>query len=136
MFVYPSSSSPLRPVSSLQTPLPTLESAKKTYWALGDRFWMQIMDGKYHKFGKMVFDEALHGGPKEPGFFNSLNEGCRLAVEYLGEKPTIHFYKELHKKLCSHFQGEKTQTKMKAKQAGVFRNTRSSSAPLIKSFTC
>lgn len=98
-----------------------LEKAKKTYWGLGDRFWMQIIDGKFHVHGAMVFDEALHKGDKEPGFFASLQEGCRFASEHLGEKPTIHFYKELHKKLCSHFKGEETATLMSAKKTGVFR---------------
>lgn len=109
-----------------------LEKAKETYWGLKDRFWMQIIDAKYHEHGPMVFDEATHEGPKEPGFFASLQEGCRYASEHLGEKPSIHFYKELHKKLCAHFKGKENATEMDATNTGVFRIKGTTSAASIK----
>ena len=31
----------------------------ESFWELGERFWMQIMDDKYHEYGSMVFDQAL-----------------------------------------------------------------------------
>lgn len=100
---------------------PSKEQAQRTFWGLGDRFWMQMIDGKYHQYGPMVFDEALHKGSKEPGFFASLKKGCEFAAEHLGEKLTVVFYKQLHKELCSHFKGEENNTQMTADKAGSFR---------------
>lgn len=96
-------------------------SASESFWKLGDRFWMQIIDGKYHQWGPMVFDEALHKGKKEPGFFASLKEGCNFAADHLTEAPSIEFYKSLHKKLCSHFKGKETNTVMSVEETGKFR---------------
>lgn len=122
--IFNSSYLPINQVSFSQEieGLPSLMEAKKTFWRLGDRFWMQIIDGKYHQYGPMVFDDALHKGPKEAGFFNSLKNGCEFASEYLTEKPTVNFYKELHKKLCAHFKGSETKTKMHGHEAGIFRD--------------
>lgn len=112
-----------------QTTLPncdsvlTKEQAQEKFWNLGDKFWMQIIDGKFHKHGPLVFDEALHMGDKEPGFFNSLKNGCEFASQHLNEKLSIHFYKELHKVLCAHFKGKENNTEMDASLAGNFRNT-------------
>lgn len=101
--------------------LPTKTQAQDIFWGLKDDFWKQIIDGKYHKYGPMVFDEALHKGPLEPGFFESLRKGCELASSHLTEKLTIGFYKELNKTLCSHFKGSKNNTEMLAEEAGTFR---------------
>jgi hypothetical protein len=68
--------------------LPTKEKSQQIFWGLGDNFWKQMIDGKFHQFGPMVFDEGLHKGPKEPGFFASLKEGCTFASEHLTEKLT------------------------------------------------
>ena len=68
----------------------------------------------------MVFDEALHHGEKEPGYFNSMTEGCKYASKHLTEKPSLEFYKNLHKTLCTHFKGRETNT-AEAGAAGVFR---------------
>lgn len=119
--------------SKLSPATPSIEALKKTFWGLESHFWMQIMDGKYHQYGPMVFDEALHKGPKEPGFFNSLKNGCDFATEHLGEKPTVHFYKKLHKILCAHFKGEDTCTEMGKDQAGEFRSGFTASTPSLKS---
>lgn len=73
----------------------TKEEAHKVFYALGDRFWMQIIDGKYHKHGKMVFDEGLDLRDKKPGFFASLEKACQFASEHLTEPLTIDFYKKL-----------------------------------------
>ncbi len=101
--------------------IPSKEQAQRTFWGLGDRFWMQMIDGKYHRYGPMVFDEALHKRSKEPGFFASLKKGCEFAAEHLTEKLTVPFYRQLHKELCSHFKGDENDTKMTADKAGSFR---------------
>lgn len=113
--------SPL-PINSLEQTISKAQ-AEKTFWGLGDKFWMQMIDGKFHQYGPMVFDEGLHGREKELGFFNSLKTGCDFAAAHLTEKPTLHFYKELHKKLCAHFTGTyEDQTAMNGQDAGVFRS--------------
>lgn len=104
-------------------PLTQKQQAEKKFWGLGDRFWMQIIDGKFHKFGHLVFDKGLHKGVKEPGFSDSLRDGCTFAAAHLGDKLSVNFYKELHKKLCSHFNGQATNTLIIAEKTGEFRNT-------------
>lgn len=128
-------SSPLSRPSPISSSTSSKANMKDTYWALGDKFWMQIIDGKYHEYGPMVFDEAKHSGPKEPGFFASLQEGCRFASEHLGEKPNLHFYKDLHRVLCAHFKGEETQTVMGAEALGLFRKDSARIRPSIREFS-
>jgi hypothetical protein len=101
---------------------PSPELLKSVYWKLGDRFWLQIIDGKFHKYGPTVFDEGRHGGPTEPGFFASLKAGCTFASDHATETPTPRFYKDLNRILCSHFEGGKTQTLVAADKAGCFRD--------------
>lgn len=109
--------------SKLPVPiLPTKKEAECIFWGLHDRFWKQIIDGKYHKYGPMVFDEALHGHDKEPGFFSSLKSGCEFASSHLTEELTVIFYKELHKNLCAHFQGKKNNVLIANEETGKFRN--------------
>ncbi len=100
---------------------PTKEQAKEVFWKLGDNYWKQIIDGKYHHLGSLVFDKALHNSFKEPGFLESLEKGCHFASEHLGEKVSVEFYKDLHKKLCSHFKGEENDTLITAEKCGKFR---------------
>lgn len=102
---------------------PSKEQAEEKFWKLRDKFWMQIIDGKYHQYGSLVFDEGLHKGKKEPGFFNSLKNGCNFASQHLNEKLTIEFYKNLHQRLCAHFKGQENNTEMDASLAGNFRDT-------------
>lgn len=99
------------------------EQSQEKFWKLRDKFWMQVIDGKYHQHGPMVFDEALHKGSKEPGFFNSLKNGCEFASQHLTEKLSVQFYKDLHKILCAHFKGKENDTEMDASLAGNFRDT-------------
>lgn len=103
--------------------VPSKEQAHEQFWNLQDKFWMQIIDGKFHQYGPMVFDEALHKRDKEPGFFNSLKNGCEFASQHLNEKLSVQFYKELHKILCAHFKGKENNTEMDARFAGNFRDT-------------
>lgn len=102
--------------------LPSKEEAKKIFYALGDDFWKQIIDGKYHDFGKMVFDENLHYKTREPGFYASLEKGCEFASAYLTDPLSLDFYKNLHGQLCSHFAGEATSTELTLEEVGRFSN--------------
>lgn len=102
--------------------IPSKEQAKEAFWGLGDRFWMQTIDGKFHLHGPFVFDRGLHGGVIEPGFLESLKKGCEFAAEHLTEKLTVSFYKGLHQGLCSHFKGEENNTEISADRTGVFRD--------------
>jgi hypothetical protein len=112
--------------------LPSKEQAQKTFWGLGDQFWMQIIDGKYHYYGPKVFDEGLHNGEVEPGFLESLKNGCEFVSEHLCEKLTVEFYKDLHKKLCAHFKGAENSTEISADKTGYFRDLDVSSRFSIK----
>ncbi len=102
------------------------EAAENRFTALGDNWWKQIYDGKYHPFGKMVFDQGLHkignNSAKEPGFYASALKAFHLAKENLGNKVTVDFYLDLHKLACDHFNGEKNNTGMLSQEAGAFRN--------------
>ncbi len=106
---------------------PTKEQAKAQFWGLGQDYWKQIIDGKYHHLGKLVFDEALHQGPKEPGFLHSLSLGYKFASKSLTEEPNVEFYKNLHKKLCWHFKGNENNTLITADQCGQFRTRETTS---------
>lgn len=133
MFVNPDYLTPQPSIIQKSRELPTKKEAETIFWGLGERFWMQIIDGEDHQYGAMVFDEGLHGGVKEPGFFASLKSGCEFASEHLGERLTIHFYRELHRRLCAHFRGEATQTEMESDRTGIFRNNQTSSKASLKS---
>lgn len=115
--------SSLQSMSQAQQVLPAFDrkAAEETFWGLKDQFWKQIIDGRFHKDGPMVFDEGL-SGTKEPGFFKSMQEGCRYAASCLGDKPTVHFYKQLHGRMCSHFRGKENNTLFQAYERGEFRN--------------
>ena len=122
---------------SLNAPysLPSKEQAQRTFWGLGNEFWKQIIDGKFHECGPNVFDQGLHYGTVEEGFFRSLKSGCEFASQHLTEKPTVQFYKNLHRKLCAHFKGEKNNTQMQAHRAGIFRESTVYSQFSIKEFS-
>jgi hypothetical protein len=120
--------------SSSRIAIVSKEDAQKKFWGLGDRFWMQMIDGKHHKYGPMVYDQALHGRDKEPGFFQSLKNGCQFAADHLSEKLTVQFYKDLHKILCAHFNGKENDTEITAEKTGSFKNTSSSCLPSILDF--
>ncbi len=91
-------------------------------FALKDKWWMQIIDGEYHSFGKYVFDEGLSGCHKEPGYLESCRKAFELIDETLNTPVTLDFYKRLNRTACSHFGlVEKSQIAMNANQAGLFR---------------
>ena len=110
----------MSPLSSFN-PLPSKGRAVEVFRGLGDRFWMQTIDGMFHRHGPLVFDLGLHGSFKEPGFYESLCSGYEFASDHLCEPIDLPFYKDLHKKLCAHFKGKENSTHMMADQAGHFR---------------
>lgn len=114
----------IRSLNTVQQTAPTFDrkAAEETFWGLKDQFWKQIIDGRFHQYGPMVFDEGL-SGTKEPGFFKSMKDGCEYASNCLGEKPTVLFYKELHRRMCSHFMGEINNTDIQAYECGEFRSS-------------
>lgn len=103
--------------------LPTKEEAKNVFFGLGEEYWKQMIDGKFHKYGKEVFDKGLHNpNKKEPGFLSSLQSGCQFAADHLTEDLSVDFYKSLHKTLCAHFEGEKNNVLTDNTGIGKFRD--------------
>lgn len=98
---------------------PVHRNLSEIFWGLKNNWWMQIFDGRFHKYGLMVFDEGLHGKIKEPGFLASIENACRYASRHLGKLPTVQFYKKVHLIACAHFDGEVTN--IKGNEAGRFR---------------
>jgi len=98
-----------------------VQRSKDVFFGLQDKWWMQIFDGEYHKYGCMVFDEGLHDidGMKEPGYYANVKNACDFACDKLGVDLDVSFYKELHKKACAHFDG-KIFTKAKSHHLGIF----------------
>jgi hypothetical protein len=103
-------------------PMPSMEEMKRTYRALGDDKWKEIIDGEYHRHGKEVFDRGLHGRTVEPGFIGSAEKACDVIEESLGQRLTPEFYLRVHKVACGHFRGDATGTLMGQEKVGVFRN--------------
>ena len=97
------------------------EAAQKIFCGLGDEWWKQVYDGSAHRYGKMVFDEGLHGGVKEKGYYDSALKAFNYAKEHLCEKPSKEFYCALHKEACAHFKGKENGTEIEAARAGHFR---------------
>lgn len=95
----------------------------RKFWTLQDEWWRQFIDGRFHKYGPMVFDQGLNGFGAEPGFLNSLLKGCLFAMPYLGQPLSIEFYQDLNRTLCSHFKGKENNTLMSSDQAGKFRES-------------
>jgi len=97
------------------------------FWALGSDYWRQIIDGKWHYLNsRLVFDCGLHGYQKEPGFFESLRNGCRYATMNFNNLSSVSFYQNLNKTLCEHFPSDQTLqedygTLMSSTDAGSFR---------------
>src|SRR5579883_1465214 len=78
--------------------MPAMKPPERVFWDLGKRFWMQIIDGKFHKFGQWVFDKGLHGGAVEPGFFGSIKAACLWIGTRtdIVKKLTSTYYKMVH----------------------------------------
>ncbi len=98
-----------------------LGNLRETFDGLGPYFWKQVIDGRFHRYGKMVFDEGLHDGETEKGFFESLEKAHAFVQEHLGKPLSTTFYKDLHKIACAHFKGKENNTLMNAEKTGYFR---------------
>ncbi len=105
------------------------ETARQIFCRLGEDWWKQIYDGKYHQFGKLVFDEGLHreqhgrsGAYTEPGYLASAKKAFDFALEHLCEKPSVEFYCKLHQLACSHFKGKENGTEIQSEDTGIFRS--------------
>lgn len=96
--------------------------AKELYCGLGENWWKTIVDGSYHPYGKMVFDQGLHGHEVEPGFIDSASKTYHFVADHLMESPSEDLYKAIHKSACSHFKGKLTQTEIGAELTGIFRD--------------
>lgn len=83
--------------------LPTPQEAKATFWSLGTNWWKQIIDGRQHKHGSMVFDEGLHGGPVEPGYLKGVEAACHYFADNFDKPFSLEMYKEIHHRACAHF---------------------------------
>ena len=98
--------------------------ANNIFWGLGDNWWKQIYDGKYHQFGSEVFDKGLHEGKVEPGFYNSIKNASEYAAEQIGQSLTIECYKRIHQLACAHFPHvSRNQINVDIENIDNFRNT-------------
>lgn len=93
-------------------------SPYEVFWGLKDYWWMQIFDGRFHRYGSKVFDEGLHGHDKEPGYYKNIQQAAEFASERIKEPISVEFYKNLHRIACAHFDG--IVTNMKGEEAGKF----------------
>ena len=84
--------------SKTDSPLPS--RARKTFWGLKDRWWMQIIDGSAHHRGPLAFDSGEKRA--ESGFLRGIKRGCEFVYEYLESHLTPHFYKEIHQQSITH----------------------------------
>ena len=94
---------------------------RKVYRRLGSYQWKEVIDGEYHRFGKYVFDEGLHGHEVEPGYLKSIEQARDFIEQTLGQPITSEFYLALHKIACGHFNGAGTGTWIGQNKIGVFR---------------
>src|SRR5580698_8440763 len=83
--------------------LPTHEEAKTAFWSLGSDWWKQIIDGKYHEYGPMVFDQGLHGEEVEPGYLANIGVASHYITDHFHLPLSVKLYTKLHHLACSHF---------------------------------
>jgi hypothetical protein len=105
---------------AIRTIEPIKPSPREIFWGLGKDWWKQLYDGWTHPYGPTVFDEGLHGGRKERGYYRDAKIACAFAAHpnRITKNPTVSFYKKLHRIACSHFDG--VSTLMTAKKTGRF----------------
>ena len=122
-----------QPLERLENISPdTLEDEKyATYWQLDSNKWKEGVDGQFHVHGPLVFDQGLHRGSVEPGFYTSLLSGYHFLSQNFGRKIDATFYLELHATLCAHFDKKNTQTLIGKDKIGTFRTVNN---PISASF--
>lgn len=111
----------------MHTDDPSEEGWLQRYWGLGeDCKWKEYIDGCFHRFGKKVFDIGSHGGPKEPGFSESMQEACEfIARSSPFKKINSDWYLKLHGYTCDHFDQSLCKNNvvlMGQEKVGVFRD--------------
>ena len=95
---------------------------RRVYWGLGEKNkWMEYIDGTFHRLGKDVFDQGLHGHTVEPGFAESMDSAVHFIDQSLFEKVNDVWYLRLHKHTCAHFNGDPRVFLMGQERVGVFR---------------
>lgn len=73
---------------------------RELYFALGDEKWREGIDMHEHHYGRMVYDECLHGdnnGKAEPGFISSIEAAQTYVGTILGTKTTLEQWMTAHK---------------------------------------
>ncbi|MBA3237538.1 MAG: hypothetical protein H0T62_04215 [Parachlamydiaceae bacterium] len=83
--------------------LPTNKEAESSFWSLGNDWWKQMIDGKFHEYGQMVFDQGLHKGPIEPGYIKGIKNASQHFIKNFDRELNIDLYKEIHHVACEHF---------------------------------
>ena len=101
----------------------SVENVRKTYWGLGQKKWMECIDGCDHKHGKEVFDKGLHGKTVEPGYLAGMEKGFQFVSDTLNQRITPEWFLKLHNQTCGHFKGAANGTLMGPEKVGVFRDT-------------
>ena len=130
----PSSLPPVSHARAAQEPTP-LEQARQTFNRLGERWWMQVIDGEFHQYGPNVFDHGLHKSQLvEPGYYLSMKNAHDFADAHLMEPLSVQFYKTLHAIACAHFTGDGV-TKISALKVGKFRNDLAKASQPIGDYT-
>ncbi len=89
-------------VREIRTPR-QIQEMKSTYRTLGESKWKEVIDGVFHRYGRLVFDEGLHEGVVEPGYIGSMEKAMDYIEETLGREITPPFYLKVHKIACQHF---------------------------------
>ena len=90
---------------------PSISGSFKKFWGLGEKWWMQMIDGRFHHLGPMVFDEGRHkdgGGIAEPNYLKGACRASFFASKLLNRLPNLEFYKNLHRIACQYFDGAST----------------------------
>lgn len=108
--------------TTLNTAL-TKSEFNDVYQGLGNKKWMEFIDGVDHLCGENVYDDGSHGGVKEPGFARSMWEAFDFLDSLYNQRVNKDFYLDLHQVACSHFNGKKTNTLMGQKDIRRFRNS-------------
>lgn len=105
-------------------PVLSREAMQKVFWGLGkDNKWMECIDEEHQRWGRLVYDQGLHGGPVEPGYIGSMEKACEMVAEDLGSQIDADWFLRLHQCVAGHFKGAEGGTLMGQEKVGVFRNT-------------
>jgi hypothetical protein len=104
----------------------SLLAPDKIFFGLGNDAWKDIIDGKYHALGPLVFDKPRAGHSGERGFYRGVMSACEKASKLIFNPsivPHITLYKIIHRNACQHFTGkdQEDNTLIPGSSAGQFR---------------